>query len=98
LVIDLMIVKVRAHAFFGGRVQGVFFRANARRCAESLGLTGWVRNTSDGRVEAIFEGEENAVREAVEWCASKQPYAKVTSKHVEMSEATGEFNIFSIVP
>lgn len=83
---------------FDGLVQGVFFRANTRRCAEALGLTGWVRNTHDGRVEAVFEGEEDKVREAVEWCASKQPYAKVDSKKVEISEATGEFEVFSIVP
>ncbi len=96
--IDSKRVKVRAHVFFAGRVQGVFFRAHARQCAESLGLTGWVRNTSDGRVEAVFEGEENAVGDAIEWCATRQPYAKVHSKEVAMSKATGEFDIFSIVP
>lgn len=76
----------------------MFFRANTCRCAESLGLTGWVRNTSNGRVEAVFEGEEGPVTEAVEWCASKQPYARVSSKTVEYSDATGEFEMFSIVP
>lgn len=91
-------MKVRAHVFFEGRVQGVFFRAHAQRCAESLGLTGWVRNTVDGRVEAVFEGEENAVIDAIEWCATQQPYAKVDSRVVKMSKATGEFEIFSIVP
>ena len=84
--------------FFEGRVQGVFFRANTHRCAEKLGLTGWVRNTADGRVEAVFEGEEQAVIEAIDWCATKQPHAKVSAKNVRMSEATGEFGIFSIVP
>jgi len=93
-----MRVKVRAHVFFGGRVQGVFFRANTQRCAESLHLTGWVRNTSDGRVEAVFEGEEKAVDDAIEWCASRQPYAKVTSKEVQKTSATDEFDMFSIVP
>ncbi len=83
--------------FFSGRVQGVFFRAHARKCAVSLGLTGWVRNTPDGRVEAVFEGEEKAVAEAVDWCATRQPYAKVSSKEVEMSGATGEFESFEIV-
>ncbi|MEM0343276.1 MAG: acylphosphatase [Thermoplasmata archaeon] len=91
-------MRVRAHVIFEGRVQGVFFRANTQRCAEKLGLTGWVRNTSDGRVEAVFEGEEDDVRAAIEWCATKQPYAKVTGKHVEFSAATGEFETFSIVP
>jgi acylphosphatase len=91
-------VKVRAHVFFEGRVQGVFFRANTCKCAESLGLTGWVRNTSDGRVETVFEGEEEAVNEAIEWCASKQPHARVRSKTVKFSDATGEFDMFSVVP
>jgi acylphosphatase len=91
-------VKVRAHVLFEGLVQGVFFRSNTKKCADALNLTGWVRNTHDGRVEAVFEGEEEKVRQAVEWCATKQPYAKVRSKQVEFSEATGEFDMFSIVP
>lgn len=91
-------MKVRAHVVFGGLVQGVFFRANTRKCAESLGLTGWVRNTRDGMVEAIFEGEEKSVREAIDWCATRQPYARVESREVMFSEATGEFEMFSIVP
>jgi len=76
----------------------VFFRANTMRCAEKLGLTGWVRNTADGRVEAVFEGEEDAVRAAIEWCSTKQPYAKVRSTQTEFSEYKGEFDGFSVVP
>jgi acylphosphatase len=91
-------VKVRAHVFFGGRVQGVFFRAHTLDCAKSLGLTGWVRNNPDGRVEAVFEGEDGAVTQAIDWCSTKQPYAEVDSKEVKMSKATGEFRMFSIVP
>jgi acylphosphatase len=89
-------VNVRAHVFFEGLVQGVFFRANAKRCADAFKLTGWVRNTRDGRVEAVFEGEEEKIRQAIEWCASKQPYAKVDGKEVELSEAKGEFEDFAI--
>lgn len=89
-------MKIRAHAIFEGLVQGVFFRANTKRCADSLQLTGWVRNTQDGRVEAVFEGEEDAVRQAIDWCASKQPYANVDKKDVEFSEAKGEFADFRI--
>jgi acylphosphatase len=90
-------VRIRAHVFFEGQVQGVFFRANAKKFAESLGVVGWVRNTSDGRVEAVFEGEESRVLEAIDWCGLKQPYAKVSSKTVETSEPTGEFSGFAIV-
>lgn len=90
-------MKIRAHVFFEGLVQGVFFRANTKRCASSLELTGWVRNTRDGRVEAVFEGEEGKVHQAIEWCISKQPYAKVEGKEITISEPTGEFEVFSIV-
>jgi len=89
-------VKIRAHVFFEGLVQGVFFRANAKKCADAFKLTGWVRNTYDGRVEAVFEGDEESVRQAIEWCASKQPHAKVDEKEVEFSEAKDEFDDFAI--
>jgi acylphosphatase len=89
-------MKVRAHVVFEGLVQGVFFRANAQKRALSLGLTGWVRNRADGKVEAVFEGEEAAVREAVDWCTDRQPLARVDRTQVEMSQATGEFEGFSI--
>jgi acylphosphatase len=52
----------------------------------------------DGRVEAVFEGEEENVRAAIEWCATRQPYADVRAKEVEFLEYTGEFRSFSIVP
>lgn len=95
--VDATPVKIRAHVFFDGLVQGVFFRANTKRCADALGLTGWVRNTYDGKVEAVFEGEEKAVNDAIEWCCTKQPYAKVSSKRAEFSKATDEFDTFSVV-
>jgi acylphosphatase len=57
-------VRVRIH----GRVQGVFFRVETRARAESLGLAGWVRNTPDGSVEALFEGDPDRVDSMVEWC------------------------------
>lgn len=92
------LVKIRAHVFFEGLVQGVFFRANTKHCADSLGLTGWVRNTSDGRVEAVFEGDEKSVNDAIEWCCTRQPHAKVRSKKVDYSDASDEFDMFSIAP
>jgi len=82
---------------FRGKVQGVFFRANAQERALSEGLTGWVRNSADGSVEAVFEGEEENVRRAIEWCSSSQPYARVSDAEVEMSRPTGEFRTFAII-
>jgi acylphosphatase len=89
-------VKVRANAVFEGRVQGVFFRASTKECADSLGLTGWVRNMPDGRVEAVFEGEENKVRRALDLCSANRAAIRVDSKIVKMSDATGEFEGFVI--
>ncbi len=89
-------MKIRAHVVYEGLVQGVFFRANAKKCADALGVTGWVRNTRDGSVEAVMEGDEEKVRSAVELCSEKQPFAKVISKKVDFTSATGEFEEFSI--
>ncbi len=89
-------MKIRAHVVYDGRVQGVFFRANAKKCADGLGVTGWVKNTVDGSVEAVFEGDEYEVKRAVELCAERQPFAKVSSKRVEYVSASGEFKEFSI--
>jgi len=89
-------VNKRARVIFEGLVQGVFFRANTKKCADALGLTGWVTNRSDGSVEAVFEGDEDKVQKAIEWCVSRQPYARVSKKTVEISAATDEFDSFFI--
>lgn len=59
---------VRRRVVVHGSVQGVFFRDSCRREARSLGLAGWVTNRGDGAVEAVFEGEPDAVAALVEWC------------------------------
>lgn len=81
-----------------GQVQGVFFRDSARRLATDEGVTGWVRNLSDGRVEALFEGEEAAVRRLVAWCRHGPPEARVRDIAVTWEQATGEFDRFTIEP
>lgn len=67
----------RAHVYISGRVQGVWFRESTRRRAEELGLSGWVKNLSDGRVEALFEGDANAVELALAFVAEGPPHARV---------------------
>lgn len=67
-----------------GRVQGVFFRDSCARQARAEGLAGWVRNTADGRVEAVFEGAPSAVDRLVAWCRHGPALAEVTG--VEMTE------------
>jgi acylphosphatase len=72
-----------------GRVQGVFFRDTMRRRAESAGLAGWVRNTPDGTVEAVFEGEPEAVDELVEFSRRGPSRAEVAAVEVIDEEAEG---------
>ena len=69
---------VRSHVFISGRiVQEGAFRDALRRQAQELGLRGWVRNIRDGRVEAVFEGEPEAVRRMTGWCYSNRSGAEV---------------------
>ncbi len=72
-----------------GRVQGVFFRDTTRRRAEAAGVAGWVRNRSDGAVEAVFEGEPQAVEEMVEFSRRGPGRAEVTSIEVVDEEPEG---------
>lgn len=89
-------MKVRAHVFVSGRVQGVFFRHETRHEARLRGVKGWVRNLQDGRVEAVFEGEEEAVKELIDFCKCGPPGAKVTKVEVLWENYTGEFRDFEI--
>jgi acylphosphatase len=86
----------RVRVFVEGRVQGVFFRESTRRRAIELGLHGSVRNLSDGRVEAIFEGSAQAVEEAVAFLRHGPPYARVDAIAVEDEPVHGEFDDFRI--
>lgn len=87
---------VRAHVYVSGRVQGVFFRYETKSLADRLGVKGWVRNLPDGRVEAVFEGEEEMVRKMIDFCKRGPPGARVTDVKVEWEDYKGEFNGFSI--
>ncbi|MCL5291750.1 MAG: acylphosphatase [Actinobacteria bacterium] len=84
----------RVRVIISGRVQGVFFRAYTRQEAESRGLRGWVRNLPDGRVEAVFEGDERAVDDMVAWCRVGPPAAAVTATDLVEEEPAGEPGFF----
>ena len=88
--------RVRAHVVVEGFVQGVFFRDSTRRRARELGLTGWVRNLPDGRVEAVFEGEESAVEAAVAFVREGPPHAQVLHVDVVYGPDSGEFSDFRV--
>lgn len=89
-------MNTRVHVFISGRVQGVFFRSNTKDIAEMLGLTGWVRNLPDGRVEAVFEGEEGNVEKMLQWCRKGPEYARVEDVEVIPGQYKGEFNGFAL--
>ena len=89
-------MMIRAHVFISGRVQGVFFRSETRHEAKKRGVKGWVRNTSDGRVESVFEGEEEKVEELIEFCKRGPPGARVANIDVTWEDYTGEFRDFEI--
>ncbi len=90
-------MKVRAHTFISGRVQGVFFRSETKREARRCKVTGWIRNLPDGRVEAIFEGERENVEKLVEFCNKGPPSAKVMRVEVAYEGYTGDFGDFELV-
>lgn len=73
-----------------GGVQGVGFRYQARARAQSLGLSGFVRNLPDGSVEAAFEGEDERVESMVDWCRHGPAGAWVDDIQVSWEQPTGE--------
>jgi len=80
-----------------GRVQGVFFRASTQGEALRLGITGWIRNLRDGRVEALFEGDSNKVDEVIEFCQKGPPSAIVEKVDVFWEDYIGDFADFRII-
>lgn len=88
--------KERAHVYVTGNVQGVFFRDSTHQKAEELGLAGWVQNNPDGRVEAVFEGPSDEVREMVDWCENGPSHADVDDVEVEYEEAEDDAEGFEV--
>lgn len=86
----------RIHVYIKGRVQGVFFRAVTQTTAKELNLTGWVCNIADGRVEALFEGEDESIVKMLDWCHIGPPTARVEEVLIEEELFTGAFRNFSI--
>jgi len=87
---------VRAHVLISGFVTGVNFRFCTSQKANSLGLRGWIRNLDD-KVEVVFEGSEDKVKEMLEWCKKGPSFAKVDDMKIEFSDYKGEFEGFNII-
>jgi acylphosphatase len=80
---------IRRRAVIRGEVQGVFFRDTTRREAEARGVRGWVANRADGAVEAVFEGEADAVEAMLRLCRQGPSRARVESVEVDEEEPQG---------
>jgi acylphosphatase len=92
----LSLANVRKHAIIKGLVQGVWFRATTREQALAHHVTGWVKNTNAGNVEAVFEGEADDVEKVIQWCHRGPGGARVEEVDVETEEYKGEYSTFSI--
>jgi acylphosphatase len=88
--------KVCVQLKIQGLVQGVFYRQSTQETAVRLGLTGWARNCPDGSVEAVFEGEREAVEEVIAWCRQGPPAARVTDVDVDWQDFQDVFSGFGI--
>ena len=89
-------MKIRAHVFVSGRVQGVFFRSETRYEAKRRNVAGWVRNTSDGRVEAVFEGEKEDVEKVIDFCRRGPSGARVMKIDIRWEDYIEEFKEFKV--
>jgi len=89
-------MMVGAKIIVTGRVQGVCFRDYTQKWASSLGLTGWVKNLSDGRVEAQVNGDEDNIRKLIKKIKKGPSMARVDITDIEWSESKGEFSDFKI--
>ncbi len=72
------------HLLIKGKVQGVFYRATAKKIADKIGVTGWIKNTKDDDVEAIAKGKQEQLKEFINWC--KQGPAKAEVEDVIVTE------------
>lgn len=86
----------QVHVTISGQVQGVAFRYSALAYARRLGITGWVKNLPDGRVESVAQGERSLLDLFLKWCHSGPPGANVAQVIPQWGEATGEFLKFTI--
>ena len=87
---------IRRRVIVSGLVQGVAFRYSARDAARRIGVSGWVKNLPDGRVEALVEGEPVRVARMVEWLRQGPPSGRVDDVQIREEQPTGEFDGFEI--
>ena len=88
---------MKKHIFITGRVQGVGFRHFTRKNADKIGITGWVKNLPDGRVEALFQGPEQKVNELIDRCKEGPISAYVKEIDVNKAEDAKDHDSFEVI-
>lgn len=88
--------RIRVRLIIEGRVQGVFFRSATSEKADALGVTGWVMNRPDGKVEVVAEGDRDAVEQLAQWCHHGPPGARVTNVKIIDEPCKDEFQSFDV--
>jgi len=92
----ILFMQTRAHVIISGSVQGVFFRSAIRNHAKLHNVKGWVRNTKDGYVEAVLEGDKDEIEEVIKYCKEGPSTASVADVKVEWKEPSENFAEFEI--
>lgn len=87
----------RVHLWVSGRVQGVYFRGSARQEAEDHGLTGWIRNAEDGRVEVEVQGPSDDIERFIALCRSGPAFARVDQVQVDDMDVEPNERSFEVV-
>ena len=90
-------MKRRSHVFVSGNVQGVSFRSHVRELAQKHGIQGWVKNRGTDQLEAVFEGESDAVQKLVDFCSDGPELAEVEAIMIDDEPHTGEFAGFDVL-
>ena len=88
---------VNFSVLISGKVQGVFFRSTMKRIADEAGVKGWVRNTADGKVEALLQGKADSVKRVIEWCGRGPDRAMIESVKVKEEKLFETFRNFAIL-
>jgi len=88
---------MKVHLIISGQVQGVFFRRSAKTKADSLGISGWIRNNKDGSVETVGVGEKSKLEEFAKWCKKGTVFANVLNVEENWADKNDYFEEFSII-
>lgn len=85
------------HVYVSGKVQGVYYRASTAKKAQSLGLSGWVKNLADGRVELFAQGPSEPLEKLITWCKKGPVLAKVSNFECELAQVDANMAHFVVM-